>query len=72
MPIRWCVTAATGKRIPLDPEPVADGNIFVSHIDHGMPVVHVVLHHDQVPRGEPFTYQSHFVSCPDRDTWRKP
>jgi hypothetical protein len=65
------VTAANGKRMPLDPEPVADGNVWVARIEGGMPVVEVALTHDAVPRSEPLTYVSHYVSCPDRDTWRK-
>lgn len=70
-PIRWVVTAATGKRMPIDPTPVPDGNVWIDHIEAGLPVVHVGLSHDDVPRSEPCAYQSHFVSCPQRDEWRR-
>lgn len=70
-PIRWCVTDATGKRMPIDPEPVADGNIWVIRHEDGMPVIGVALTRDGVPASEPFAYVSHFVNCPDRDSWRK-
>lgn len=70
-PVRWCITAANGKRMPIDPVPVPDGNVWVDHIEGGTPIVMVALHHDAVPRNVPLTYVSHFVTCPDRDTWRK-
>lgn len=70
-PVRWAVTTANRKRMPLDPEPVPDGNVWVDHMEMGTPVVNVVLSHDEVPRSVPLTYQSHFVSCPQRDEWRK-
>jgi len=70
-PVRWCITAATGKRMPVDPDPVPDGNIFVHHIEGGTPIIEVTLSHDEVPRSVPFTYVSHFVTCPAADSWRK-
>lgn len=70
-PVRWVLTSTNRKRMPLDPGPVPDGNVWVDHIEDGMPVVNVVLCHDDVPRSEPLSYQSHFVSCPDRAIWRK-
>lgn len=70
-PVRWVVTEANGKRMPLDPEPVPDGNVWVVRIEDGMPVVAVALSAEGVPPAEAFRYQSHFVSCADRDSWRK-
>lgn len=70
-PVRWVITAATGKRMPIDPVPAPDGNCWVDHFEGGTPVLHVVLSHDQVPTNVPLTYVSHFVTCPDRDSWRK-
>lgn len=70
-PVRWCITAANGKRMPIDPEPVPDGNVWIVRIEGGMPVVGVALSAAGVPPTEALRYQSHFVSCEDRDTWRK-
>jgi hypothetical protein len=70
-PVRWAITASNGKRMPLDPAPVTDGNVWIDHIEAGTPVVNVGLSHDDVPRNIPLTYVSHFVTCPDRDSWRK-
>lgn len=70
-PIRWCYTEATGKRMPVDPQPVPDGNVWVLRHEGGTPVVAVALHADGVPAAEAHRYVSHFVTCPDRDTWRK-
>jgi hypothetical protein len=70
-PIRWVITAANGKRMPLDPEPVADGNMWVERIENGLPVMEVALSGDGVPTNVPFRYVSHFVTCEHRDQWRK-
>jgi hypothetical protein len=69
-PIRWVITAANGKRMPLDPDPVSDGNMWVDHIEAGLPVMEVALSGDGVPANVPLRYVSHFVTCPDRESWR--
>lgn len=59
--IIWVVAAASGKRMPIDAEPVAGGNL--------------VLNGDQVVYVEPTDaarYISHFVTCPQSAEWRKP
>lgn len=64
-PIRWERTAA-GRAIPLDPDPVPEGNIIISD---GHAIVFAsaarVPTGDDVPR-----YVSHFVSCKDAADWR--
>jgi len=70
-PIRWVIVLPKMKRMPLDPEPVEDGNMWVDHTEDGTPVMSVALSGDGVPRNIPIRYVSHFVSCPDRDSWRK-
>lgn len=69
-PIRW-VETSSGKRMPLDPDPDPEGNVWIDRIENGTPIVHVALMGSAVPSGEPFRYVSHFVTCPDRDAWRK-
>lgn len=70
-PIRWAITDANNKPMPIDPEPVADGNLWVVEWERGTPRMGVALSGDGVPAHVPFRYVSHFVTCPDRDEWRK-
>ena len=70
-PVRWVITEANDRRMPIDPEPVEDGNVWVIEIRQGTPIVGVALTGDAVPASVPLRYVSHFVTCPDRDTWRK-
>jgi hypothetical protein len=61
-PIRWEMTDS-GKRIPLDPEPVENGNLrFDDHVH----VIVTAYADDPMPR-----YLSHFATCRDADAWRK-
>lgn len=71
--IRWTHTA-NGRSMPLDAEPVADGNVVFTgrtvRNDRGVarPEVRVESQpHDGAPR-----YLSHFATCPNADQWRKP
>jgi hypothetical protein len=67
----WVVTAAKGNRMPLDPDPVDDGNVWIiEHPEHASPVVGVALHHDDIP-ADIVTYVSHFVTCPFANQHRK-
>lgn len=70
-PIRWCITDANSKRMPVDPEPVEDGNIWVIRTEQGTPIIGVALQGANVPASAPLRYQSHFVSCPNSSEWRK-
>jgi len=70
-PIRWCITAANRKRMPVDVDPVDDGNIWIDHTEQGTPIIQVALNASGVPASVPLRYQSHYVSCPQADAWRK-
>ena len=69
-PIRWCITEANGKRMPVDPDPVHDGNVWIVRYEQGTPIIGVALHGDGVPANEPIRYVSHFVTCPSANEWR--
>lgn len=67
----WTITAAKGRRMPLDPDPVPDGNVWiVEEPEHHPPVVGVALQRSDIP-ADVETYVSHFVSCPAADQFRK-
>ena len=57
----WCTTAK-GKKMPVDAEPAADGNLVMKE-DGTVEVVPV--------GSQPKLHLSHFVTCPDRREWRK-
>lgn len=69
-PIVWTHTTS-GERMPVDPEPVAGGNIRLTTA-HGTLLASVVGStidlFDQSDDG--IRYQSHFASCPDAADWR--
>lgn len=78
-PILWCVTEG-GKRMPIDPEPHADGNVVktgATDLVYGkpVPVVRVLddatmTLFDTVPAGVEPRFVSHFATCPDADKHR--
>jgi hypothetical protein len=69
-PITWVITP-TGGHMPLNPEPADDGNIWIATLTaDGKMVIGVALHHDGVPEGQT-AYVSHFVDCPQAQSWRK-
>lgn len=70
-PVRWCITDVNRKRMPIDPDPVPDGNVWVIEYEQGNPVIGVALTGATVPAAVPLRYVSHFVTCKDADTWRK-
>ena len=78
-PVVWAETAANGKPIPLDPEPVDDGNIALHKRRVGIPVATVLgrrqldaLRGQAVRFGPPLVlYRSHFASCPFADEFRR-
>jgi hypothetical protein len=67
-PIRWAVTVG-GHTMPIDPEPVADGNLRLEHGRQGMVRVVVVPKAYRV-QGE-LLYKPHMGTCPPADQWRK-
>jgi hypothetical protein len=83
-PIRWAVSQASGKRIPLDVEPVDDGNIVETGRTHtsGAPMVRYLKKSDRpifpslalVVGGEQpvdARYVTHFATCPNADQHRR-
>ena len=69
-PIVWAVSAKTGKRIPIDAAPVADGNIVLSGTLRVL-VAHVYGPGQLSPAGHAH-YKSHFATCPNAGQHRKP
>ncbi len=67
--IVWCVSEATGNRMPVDADPVAGGNLRMTR--NPIPSVHVEpqlsLFDDD---DDQLRYVSHFVTCPDAHLWR--
>lgn len=81
-PVIWALTEA-GKRIPVDPEPMAGGNIVLSdkpfrpRPDGVGPAVYIPRAHilsqaeGMTRRPAPEARQSHFATCPDAEAWRQ-
>ena len=63
-PLDWQRLERGGKPIPLDPEPRADGNLY---LDGGL-----VRHVDLFTPRNVTRYVTHFATCPDAAAWRKP
>jgi len=64
-PILWAETPK-GKRIPIDPTPVPDGNIFLVTREGGRPPLAM-----PAITGNPDRWKSHFATCPNADKHRK-
>lgn len=62
--IVWCLSAASGKPIPLDPEPKLGGNVEVVNDS----IARVVPPADRAERP---LYVSHFATCPNAAAHRK-
>jgi hypothetical protein len=71
----WAITSKTGSPIPLDPERSPDGNVVrIGTTPTAMPLVLVLVPDDLAKareHGVPSLYQSHFVTCPDANKWRR-
>jgi hypothetical protein len=73
--IRWATTV-NGKRIPVDDEPVPDGNLVLSDPTPGAyaPTAAQYVAPEQpslFPEPDPPRFRSHYATCPDADRWRK-
>lgn len=70
-PIVWCRTRA-GKNMPVDADPVEDGDFCIADGDDGKPLaVHVKSYPGKVPH-DVERYTSHFATCPNADQFRRP
>lgn len=72
--IVWAVVQASGKRIPLNPQPAADGNLAVTGFSaKGVPFI--TYDRGQLELGEePVTddrYVTHFATCPNARRHRR-
>lgn len=67
-PIFWAVSASTGKTMPIDAAPTADGNIV---IEAGRAKVLGAIERAALPPGTN-RYRSHFSTCPHAGQWRSP
>lgn len=66
------MVARTDRRMPLDPEPRADGNVVETgrHLANGSPLVEVLRPGDPRPQAVPL-YVSHFSTCLDAANRRR-
>lgn len=71
-PIVWCVSASTGKRMPVDAIPDPNGNIVLDRAG-AEPVVTVRPEAGLQLLDPPDLelHLSHFVTCPDSKDWRR-
>ena len=67
-PIVWAETEK-GRRIPLDPDPVSDGNIILQQRGKFKPPLAIVRL--SIPTDETNRFKSHFATCPQASRWRK-
>lgn len=67
----WATTPA-GKLIPLDPEPVEDGNLAVHRDPDGVHLYARVLKAGEDPESHERRGRTHFSSCPHADQHRRP
>lgn len=61
-PIVWATTG--GRRaMPVDPDPIAGGNLQLARVGDGLEVT--------VVRPGDGTHRSHYVTCPHAENWRR-
>ena len=80
--ITWCVTES-GKKMPVDRNPVPGGNIRLIQHDPNHPPLALYdakkelagaalqLPLDEEDEAKPLAYVSHFSTCPEARNWRK-
>ena len=64
--ILWLANLTTGRRAPIDAQPVPDGNIVVRGGHYQ--VLAGQQRQDAIGRGVPL-HTSHFVGCPQAPAW---
>lgn len=72
-PIEWVIVAKSGKRMPIDPDPVEGGNIAKLPDDDdetGAARVEYVAPGGMLVDDRP-VYVSHFATCPQADQHRR-
>lgn len=73
-PVRWAITSS-GKRMPLDPQPSARGNIVLRPRFTGQsPLAEVYRDHTDAlaaVEGSGDTYTTHFETCPQAASHRR-
>ena len=69
-PVKWVRTVAGDKLMPVDPDPVPDGNLEVFQTPGGAWKARVVAA-GQAGLLDDARYVSHFVTCPDSKAWKR-
>lgn len=75
--VKWVVVKKSGKRMPIDPEPVDGGNVEVvgSRVDGDFGRCELVIVHPKgslpMPGMGKDRFRSHFASCPNADHHRR-
>lgn len=67
--VRWVLTEL-GKRMPLDPDPVEDGNVYAVMVD-GKPRARVLGGGDHRPPDGTPMFVAHWTTCPDSEVFRR-
>lgn len=65
----WARTQFNHTPIPIDLDPVPDGNILLDDSDRILTAKVLPPGDERIESEE--TYTSHFATCPDGDQWRK-
>lgn len=71
-PVTWAITAS-GKRMPVDPEPVEGGNVVLhpALVPGGSPTATVMPPTDDDPPPVFPRHLSHFATCPHANEHRR-
>lgn len=74
--IIWAQSATSDKRMPLDAEPVDDGNVVLELRGHAADPLYRVLTKKEKAQQTIFDepqlrYKSHFATCPQDKQWRR-
>lgn len=69
--IVWAITE-NGKKMPIDPTPVRDGNVIKTgnRVD-GLEEVHVISSRDVMEDDQRARYTAHFATCPNAKAHRR-